>query len=406
MKKRNFKTLVTGFVLAAAMAVTPIMAMAAEGDTAESPTGATEAPSTTTENTAGIPIKKTVHIADHTTISNEADTYTFTFTQVENVDGITSPTTGITFTKTIDSVVLDPENLDDKSYKTDGKSVYDNVDNVGNVDTFSLSVDLANAIAGEYTFAITETAPAASTGEFGWTSVDSKTFYAHVIKNTSGTLYYYLTAENKAVSASNPKLEVADFENTYTDKGNKNGGSSLVIGKDVIDEAQITDLNDTFTLKIDFTFPDTATEDQKSFLGTVTDGGPNQLESVSIDANTKSVTVELKRNGRVTFTDVPSGTTYKVSETAMSRANNYTYTNTAVKVGATANDAATTVTDQTGSTSHAVDTDGVNEAIVNNTAKSVSQTGVFLSNMPFIVMMAAAAAAIFGYVALKRKISK
>ncbi|WP_194611582.1 DUF7601 domain-containing protein [Clostridium vitabionis] len=399
MKKRNIKTLVTGFVLAAAMAVTPIMAMAATED----PTGVTEAPSTTPENTAGIPIKKTVHIADHTTISNEADTYTFTFTQVENVDGITSPTTGITFTKTIDSVVLDPENLDDKSYKTDGKSVYDNVDNVGNVDTFSLSVDLANAIAGEYTFAITETAPAASTGEFGWTSVDSKTFYAHVIKNTSGTLYYYLTAENKAVSASNPKLEVADFENTYTDKGNKNGGSSLVIGKDVIDEAQITDLNDTFTLKIDFTFPDTATEDQKSFLGTVTDGGPNQLESVSIDANTKSVTVELKRNGRVTFTDVPSGTTYKVSETAMSRANNYKYKNTAVKVGGSD---PTQFEEETGSTSHAVDTDGVNEAIVNNTAKSVSQTGVFLSNMPFIVMMAAAAAAIFGYVALKRKISK
>jgi hypothetical protein len=400
MKKRNIKTLVTGFVLAAAMAVTPIMAMAAE----EGTTGTTGEASTTTDyNTKGIPIKKTVHIADHTTISNEADTYTFTFTQVDNADKITSPTTGITFTKTIDSVVLDPENPDDKSYKTDGKSVYDNVD------TFSLSDDLAKAkaIAGEYTFAITETAPAASTGEFGWTKVADNTVYAHVVKNTDNVLYYYLTAKNEAVSNSNPKLNEAAFENTYTDKGNKkNEKSSLVIGKDVKDDNNITDLNDTFTLQIDFTFPVTATEDQKSFSGIVTDGGPNQRELVDVGANTTSVTVELKRNGRVTFTDVPSGTTYTVSETAMSRETNYEYTNTAVKVGAAANDTATTIADKDGKTPHAVDTDGVNEAIVNNTAKHVSQTGVFLSNMPFIVMMAAAAAAIFSYVALKRKISK
>ena len=384
MKKRNIKTLVTGLVLAAAMAVTPIMAMAATGNTSESP--ATENPVTgdTTQEPEGIPITKTVNIADHTTISG--DVYEFICTQIPNPDDIESPKKEMEITKTISNLVSKKTD-----YKTDDQTSYS--------DTVYFSVsDLGDdAPYGEYTFEIKENKENKSASDgFGWTTVDQTVYYARMIKSKDGNSYFLTkTKDKEEYDKQANKLKVAAFENTYTGKGN------LTIGKDVKDDAGITDLDDTFTLDIKFTFPSTATDTQKSFEGSI-----NNETSVSVSSTNPNVQVILKRGGRVTFTNVPSGTTYTVSETAMSRANNYEYKNTAVKVGAAANDTATTIDDKDGTKSHAVDTDGVNEAIVNNTAKHVSQTGVFLSNMPFIVMMAAAAAAIFGYVALKRKISK
>ena len=94
MKKRNFKTLVTGFVLAAAMAVTPIMAMAATGDA-----------TTTSEATdEGAPAEPTG--AD----SNLRESAIVTKVVTTAAKGVTVPERTFTFTATL-------QNDSDSSYK-------------------------------------------------------------------------------------------------------------------------------------------------------------------------------------------------------------------------------------------------------------------------------------------------
>lgn len=381
MKKRNIKAMVTGLVLAAAMAVTPIMAMAAT----ENPTGTTEAAAESPNlRDSAIVTKVVTTAAQGVTVPEKTFTFTATLQNASGstYNGIKAPTSApqsvtVNIAKTNENRSEQREGTLDFNLTDIGFYVYRLTEN-------DLGTNAANDLDDE---------------GYGWTK-DTAEYQVTIFNQNTGSTKYAIQKVNEDGSLGS-KVDTADFNNKFTKKGNKPGTESLKITKAVVNPAYAKDQS----WKFDLTFtPDPVNDGilkEDVIIGKI---GETSYTFNKGNDGKYSGSVVLTKDQTITFANIPAGTTYSLSEsgyegdkpTAVSKENGQD-----VEVADGTQGAAYTV-----KTNAVIGSEGENSVTVTNTYQEVTVTGVFLNNMPFIVMMAAAAAAIFGYVALKRRISK
>lgn len=356
MKSSKVKAILMSTLMAASMMIAPMSAMA------ETPTASA--------------ISKTVLHDSNVTVPST--TYSFTFTQK--------------FGKNADSNTDQPAN-DITPVQATGTGTYS-----ATADFSTLTSALkAKGLAGEYTFTLTEdklsvTDPAAP---FGWTNdVDTKTGVAKTTA-TSYTVRAYVDKDlnvnytmfegaDRADAAEVDKLGSATFTNKFTKPAN------MTVKKEVPQ-------NDTQYENKDqeYTFTVTFTKDSNSYNPDSTIKSNVALNDGKIVANTAvdygTYTFKLKNGETATFTDVPVGTTYTVSEdtTALK---NVTTTYTVDGIGGQPNN---TAIKETG-----------NAVVVTNDYTDITVTGVVTSIAPFIALIAIAVVAVAVYMGMKKKIAR
>lgn len=224
-----------------------------------------------------------------------------------------------------------------------------------------------------------------------------------------------------AADSTTGKVDISDgvnngfkFENTYVQEAgtgttpsnpipNYTENGSLKISKNVIgnessDTSFAASTSDEFNFTVNFVFP--AGTDKNTLGGVKVDG-----TDVTINGN-GDATLILKHNDAKKFTGVPVGTKIIVTEAA--KAN---YKGSAAVVINNENKAPVVATKfnedikvwdkdantgyKLGQTKNAVD--------VTNKFNNVPTTGIIMNTLPYVLMVALCAVALFGFVAFKRK---
>lgn len=164
------------------------------------------------------------------------------------------------------------------------------------------------------------------------------------------------------------------FENTYS-------AGKLNIKKTV--EGSLGDKNKDFDIKVTFTAPsgDTVKSDITYNDGTETD----TVIMAGEGWTTKEVTIHVKHDETVTFTNIPAGVTYKVEETDAA------LTREGYSAAAYTNGEGTIAGNET------------QEAVVTNRKDGSIDTGVMLDSMPYVLVLAVVGAAVIALIAKKRR---
>lgn len=211
------------------------------------------------------------------------------------------------------------------------------------------------------------------------------------------------TAEGKVDIGDKADSNTFNFVNTYVQEAGtgpdpstpdptyKDNGA-LKVSKTINAQAGTPSLTDTFSFTATFAFPKGTDVDT---LGAK--AGENKLE-LKTDG---TYTFNLKHNESLKFTGLPVGTKITVKETG---AANYKASASVVLDGATATTLAagkyhedfTAVTEgRLGQNKNTVD--------VTNTYNHVPTTGIIMNTLPYVLMIALCGAALFGFVAFKRR---
>lgn len=203
------------------------------------------------------------------------------------------------------------------------------------------------------------------------------------------------TYVQEAGTGTNPSNPTPDPN--YTDNGSLKI-SKNVIGNESSDTSFTASTSDKFNFTVNFVFP--AGTDKNTLGGVKVDG-----TDVTINGD-GDATLILKHNETKKFTGVPVGTKITVTEDAKANykgsaavvINNENKTavvatkfNEAIKVW----DKAANTGYKLGQTKNTVD--------VTNRFNNVPTTGIIMNTLPYVLMVALCAAALFGFVAFKRK---
>lgn len=194
------------------------------------------------------------------------------------------------------------------------------------------------------------------------------------------------TYVQEAGTGTDPSNPGTDPDDDYTKYG------SLNVSKKIDAQGGTPNDRDTFTFTAKFEFP---TGTNKDTLNAKANGNDFTLDGSS------QHTFTLNHNGNMKYTGLPVGTKITVTETGVA---NYKGSASVVINGGTA----TTVTaakyhadlpavegDKLGQQKNTVD--------VTNTYNYVPTTGIIMNTLPYVLMVALCAAALFGFVAFKRK---
>lgn len=275
--------------------------------------------------------------------------------------------------------------------------------------------------AGKYEYTVKETgaAPAITDGEHQKMIMSQAEYTMDVyVSNVGNKLEISNIIVNKTkddegntaqdttgkVDISNTDKNGFNFTNTYVQEAGTgtdpvNPGpdyttyGSLDVSKIIkTDAADTADTNKEFEFTADFTFPngtDGTTLGAKATIGDST---------TSITGT--SHTFKLKHGQNVKFTGLPVGTKISVTESATPNykgsAEVVINNETKKAVAETKYNEALTVSDKTlGQNKNTVD--------VTNTYNYVPATGIIMNTLPYVLMVALCAAALFGFVAFKRK---
>ncbi|BFK23647.1 hypothetical protein F300043A5_19420 [Massilimicrobiota timonensis] len=201
------------------------------------------------------------------------------------------------------------------------------------------------------------------------------------------------------------------FVNTYTKKAGEEDPNypdhylSTTISKDVI--GNYADLTRDFEFDVYITLPDTYTDDGQ-FDGMIFEGDKKVSEENKVDYilnGTTSNRIKLSHNQELRIYDLPAGTTYYVEEIA---ASNYT---PSVEV----KEKDITTVNKNGNKNMNLDSkkddqlnliaeDGNSVAFTNTyDDASVEPTGIFINNLPFVLMVVVAGSGLALYVVSKRR---
>ena len=195
------------------------------------------------------------------------------------------------------------------------------------------------------------------------------------------------TYVQEAGTGENPDPSKPDPD--YTTNGSLNVLKKVVKNVNSSD-ATAPDSNEEFDFTAEFTFP--AGTDQKTLGGVKANGTVIDL------TDGKTHTFKLKDKENMKFTELPVGTTIKVTEAA--KAN---YKGSAV---VTLNGVETSIA--AGKYNEALIANGKlgqkkNIVDVTNRFNNVPTTGIIMNTLPYVLMVALCAVALFGFVAFKRK---
>lgn len=241
--------------------------------------------------------------------------------------------------------------------------------------------------AGEYVYTVKETPGTADTGI---TYSDAEyTLRVYVINEGDGLKVQQITAEGKG-----EKTDKILFTNTYKKKD-----ASLTIEKKT--EGNYVDKTKQFDFTVQFT--KSATEDTlANFTGTLTRKGGT---SEQVTCSNGTATFKLADGDALVFNNLPVGTTYVVTETGVSN-DGYTPTVNVIEndVDTVKNVIGTEANDLSSSNQGKNNLVGekTNKVTFVNNYKDIAITGVFMNNLPFILLVGIAIVA-FGSLALLKK---
>ena len=239
----------------------------------------------------------------------------------------------------------------------------------------------------------TEGSPAVSgepSVENGTVTYDGSVYTVRVyVKNTEngGLAIDQITAAKSGAAGTEEKQDAIKFVNKFEKT------TSLTVAKHT--EGALADKTKAFTFKVTFTKP--ATYDGSTFVSgndTYTFG--------------QEYTFTLADGGQKVFSNLPAGTRYVVTE--VGAADGYAPSVTVVENGTqtvtnkTAADADSLATAETGKTNLAGE--GTNTVTFTNTYKDVPITGIIMNNLPFVILILAAAAGLVGYLVIRRKVAR
>ncbi|MCC2149957.1 DUF5979 domain-containing protein [Lachnospiraceae bacterium CLA-AA-H246] len=399
MSMKKFTKKMLAIVAAGAMTMGLAMpAMAAEGTTADTVNNAKEAYISKVYNTE----------------VGKAETFSFTATQITDGDDVI---------KTAHTVTIPTISFAETDLGTNTKRA--------KVDCGTFTE------AGKYSYTVTENAeavPAVAKTEYE-ELIMSKAEYrmdVYVQETTSGLeinkIIVNILKDDKGEefeegTGISGKVDIGDsdqngfkFVNTYVqeagtgerpdptnpDTDYTTNGSLNVLKKVVknvnSEDATAPDSNEEFDFTAEFTFP--AGTDQKTLGGVKANGTVIDL------TDGKTHTFKLKDKENMKFTELPVGTTIKVTEAA--KAN---YKGSAAVVINNENKAAVVATkfneeikvlDKAANTGYKL---GQKKNIVDvtNRFNNVPTTGIIMNTLPYVLMVALCAVALFGFVAFKRK---
>lgn len=204
--------------------------------------------------------------------------------------------------------------------------------------------------------------------------------------STTNGFNFVNTYVQEAGTGTDPTNPGTDPDDDYTKYG------SLNVSKKIDAQDGTPNDRDTFTFTATFKFP---TGTNKDTLNAKANGNDFTLDGSS------QHTFTLNHNGNMKYTGLPVGTEITVTETGVA---NYKGSASVVIDGGTA----TTVTaakyhadlvavngDKLGQKKNTVD--------VTNTYNYVPTTGIIMNTLPYVLMVVLCAAALFGFVAFKRK---
>lgn len=278
--------------------------------------------------------------------------------------------------------------------------------------------------AGKYEYTVTESAttdPAVTNNDYVKLIMSQAEYKmdVYVVENTSGTLEIgkILVTKTKndkgAPDSTTGKVDIGDnkdnngfnFTNTYVQEAgtgerpdptnpdpNYTANGALKVSKTIDAQAETPSTTDSFKFTATFAFPKGTDVDT---LGAK--AGANKLK-LETDG---TYTFNLKHNESLKFTGLPVGTQITVTEAG---AANYKASASVVLNGGTATTLAagkyhedlTVVTNgKLGQKTNTVD--------VTNTYNYVPTTGIIMNTLPYVLMVALCAVALFGFVAFKHK---
>ena len=298
-------------------------------------------------------------------------------------EGITVP--DITFTFTFAGVEADAPAISAKTV------AYSNADTVTSGISSKTVAEIFRGVtfphAGVYTYTVQETAGETSV-ENGTVTYDGSVYTVRVyVRNTeNGGLAIDQITAAKGAEGQEVKQSEIKFVNKFEKKTN------LVVKKNTVGD--LADKTKAFTFNVTFTKP--ATYDGSTFVSgndTYTFG--------------QEYTFTLADGGQKVFSNLPAGTRYVVTE--VGSADGYAPSVTVVENGTqtvnkTAADADSLATAETGKTNLAGE--GTNTVTFTNTYKDVPITGIIMNNLPFVILILAAAAGIVGYLVIRRRVAR
>ena len=361
--KQMTKKLLSLILVATMIMAMGIGAFAADGDGEGSQT--TEAAEK--YDLAEAVMTKDLHVADGIDIS-EVNQFTFTFTfDADSSDGFKDGDSAPTIA---DQTITVGEQSSDHAY--------------GDLAMSSVFTD-ANAFphAGVYAYKVAET----PITKDGLTCDDSEYIVRIYVANDGDALKFDGITVEKEGEKVDPTKEGDtsgfNFENEYVEIIDDDEAALTI--KKVID-GDYGDKTKEFPVTVTLTIPSTATANDVAVAeGTVTG-----------DAPTLTVTADLANNDTIEFTKLPAGTTFKVEETQDA---NYK--------GKIEGDLITTAEFDKGVKVEAESTGPILEAgkevTLTNTRNESIPTGVIINSLPYVLIVAIAAAGFF-YMQIKKRV--
>lgn len=241
--------------------------------------------------------------------------------------------------------------------------------------------------AGEYVYTVKETAEIADGVEY---STDTYTLRVYVKNGNNGLEIRNMTAEKGTSDGTEGnKVSEMKFTNTYR----KN--ASLEITK--VTAGELADKTKDFEFKITIT-PSKTEKNPTSYTGTIGE------KTVTVNAN-QATTFQLHDGETLKFDSLPAGTRYVVTETG--KEDGYTPSVTVLENGTnTVNKKASSDAEEISSAdAQATNLVGENENKVTftNTYKDVPLTGIFMNNLPFVIVIGIAVLALGALALLKKQ---
>lgn len=231
------------------------------------------------------------------------------------------------------------------------------------------SVDAAKyPSAGYYFYKFQETA-----GDSAGVTYNTDPYYIRVaVAYNSDTKALEI---NNVTMFNNEWKKVSEIDNFYS-------AGKLTVQKIVT--GNMANSDDTFDVKVTFT-PKAGTKLRSTIAGSTSD---TSLGNVTITGNEDGQTAKfkVKAETEVEFTNIPEGVSYKVEET---RANGYDAP--AYKVNTKEGNKGTIVGENT------------DKAIITNNKETLIDTGVFMNNLPYLLVLIFAAACGVGFVVSKKR---
>lgn len=222
--------------------------------------------------------------------------------------------------------------------------------------------------AGYYIYKFQETA-----GDSAGVAYDTAPYYIKVaVAYNSSTKALEI---NNVTMFNNIWKKVTGIENCYS-------AGKLTVHKIVT--GNMANSDDTFDVTVKFT-PKTGTKLRSKIAGSTSDAS---LGDVTITGNEdeQTATFKVKAETKVLFTNIPEGVTYTVEETQASG-----YDAPVYKINSNEGNKGTIVGGET------------DETIITNNKGTKIDTGVFMNNLPYLLVLIFAAACGVGFVVSKKR---